>query len=153
MKTFLKIPRWTHASVWAITILMALGFEFELLPSMCFQPDAEQEYALHVLAVVLTLLGSYVAMRLMAFAGVKQSVRKQEEVAAQRTYATLCLVRSALVALPIWYNLLVYYMADFSSTMLYCFLITAVASLFCWPSQETYDNMRATETPKSENQA
>ena len=153
MKTFLKIPRWTHASVWAITVLAVLGFESELLPTMLFRPDAEQMYALQMVAVALTLLGSYMPMRLMAFDSVKQLVRKQQEESAQRTYATLCMVRTALVELSTGYNLLAYYLTELNTTLFYCFLITAVASLFCWPSQTTFDALRAPETDKNEKQA
>ncbi|MBQ8226883.1 MAG: hypothetical protein IJZ92_05545 [Bacteroidaceae bacterium] len=153
MKTALKIPRWTHLFVWLITALLFLAFESGELPTLYFQPDVEQAYALQVVAVVLTLLGSYVSMRLMAFSSVKQSVQRQEEVSALRTYSTLCLVRTLLVAIAIWYNLLVYYLADFSSTFFYCFLITIVASLFCWPSQATFESMRAPQSQEPKNQA
>ena len=102
-----------HLFVWLVTVMLFLAFESGALPTMYFQPDVEQAYALQVVAVALTLLGSYVSMRLMAFSGVKQSVRSQEEMPALHTYATLCIVRTLLVAIAIWYNLLVYYLADF----------------------------------------
>ena len=142
-----------HLFVWLVTVMLFLAFESGALPTMYFQPDVEQAYALQVVAVVLTLLGSYVSMRLMAFSGVKQSVQSQEEMPALHTYATLCIVRTLLVAIAIWYNLLVYYLADFSTTLFYCFLITVVASLFCWPSQATFEAMRAPQSQEPKNQA
>ena len=142
-----------HLFVWLVTVMLFLAFESGALPTMYFQPDVEQAYALQVVAVVLTLLGSYVSMRLMAFSSVKQSVRSQEEMPALHTYATLCIVRTLLVAIAIWYNLLVYYLADFSTTLFYCFIITVVASLFCWPSQTTFETMRAPQLQEPKNQA
>lgn len=142
-----------HLFVWLVTVMLFLAIESGALPTMYFQPDVEQAYALQVVAVALTLLGSYVSMRLMAFSGVKKSVRSQEEMPALHTYATLCIVRTLLVAIAIWYNLLVYYLTDFSTTLFYCFLITVVASLFCWPSQATFEAMRAPQSQEPKNQA
>jgi len=119
-----------YYSVWVVVAAYAALCEAEVLPSGYVSANAQTQYALHMLCIVLTLGGAWGALhllspqRVMRFSKQRLSLRRQ-----------LSLLRGAILALAIFVNLLVYYALLSGSTPLFCLLITLAAYVFCYPKK------------------
>lgn len=121
----LRPARIVYFAVWAIAALVALGCEAGLLPAGCVSADAQTAYGLHMLCVVLTLAAIPGALKLFAV----------QERKGTLPLLPMHMLRTGLMAVPIFVDLIVYYALLSSSIPLYCLLISLLAFVFCFPQQ------------------
>jgi len=131
-----------QVAVWAVTACYVLLSEAEWLPTCFAQTSVQTEYWAQVYSVVSALAGSYVALRLFAFSCIKKKIARADEAKAMCAFRKCVGLRTTLVAIAMWSNAVIYYALSFHQTALYCFLISAVASCFCWPSEDTFKSLR-----------
>lgn len=147
MNISIKKMQAAQAIVWVLTACYVIMSETGWLPTCSVSFPVYAEYWAQIYSVVSALAGSYIALRLFAFRRIKEKIGRQEEPKALRTYCRYAGLRIGLIAVVMWSNALMYYIHSFHPTTLYCFLISAVASCFCWPSKTSFRNLR---TPKPE---
>lgn len=127
----LRWARLTYICFWTITILFALLSECNVLPTGYVQADAQTSYALNMLCVLLTLGGSWGALRLFALKGVKERISRKPHQVPQWN-----MLRTCILGFCILLNAIVYFALLSDTTPLYCLLITLTAFIFCWPKQD-----------------
>lgn len=137
-----KKERMVYYAVWVVAFLWALLSETEILPSDYLPDDPQSDYYFSLLDIVLTLGGTFLALRVMASASVRKKMKAEAEEKARQTYRRCCGLRTALLALALSADLTVYYGLSVNSSAKYCLLIAFLALLFCRPSSEEYDRLR-----------
>lgn len=127
----LRFARLYYIGVWCAVVIYTLLTECDVLPSGYVQVDAQLEYALHMLCVLLTLCCTWGALRLFAL----KRLRKMREAKPQ-VLPILNVLRTTVLATAIFINVLVYYALMHSTTPLFCLLITLLGFVFCWPKTD-----------------
>lgn len=149
MNKGIRILQAVQLAVWAVTVCYIALSEAEWLPTCHCAGSVQAEYVAQLVSVATALAGSYVALRLFAFQSVKKLVAQADEAEAMRAFRKYALLRTAIVAVALWSNAVLYYVLSYQQTALYCFLISAAASLFCWPSESAFRDFR-TAKPRKE---
>lgn len=106
--------------------------EFDVLPKGFLQSTPQTDYVVNLICVILTLGGTWGALRLFAL----KNVRAKLESSPQ-SYFALNAVRTGIISFVLFVNLFVYYAFMNGTTSLFCMLIALVGMLFCWPGVET----------------
>lgn len=144
MNSGIKKLQMAQATVWIVSICLVALSEADLLPT-CYAPASVQvQYMVQLYSVVSALAGSYMALRLFAFPRIKERIARAEEPEAMGVFRKYVWLRTALIAVVLWSNAALYYACSFHQTALYCFLISAAASVFCWPSEDAFRSLRTT---------
>lgn len=120
--------------------------ELEWLPVAYVEPSATTIYVAQLLSVAMAVGGCYAALRMFAFPRVKARIVGLDREEALRAYAGYALLRSAIIAVAICGNAVIYYAVAYDGAALYCLLISLTASLFCWPSLSAFRDMRLSNT-------
>lgn len=115
--------------VWIVSSVVAVLSELEVLPIAYVQLDATGQYIIQLIGIVLALACIYVSLKWYKFSFVQRWVANDIKDCG---YYRLGLVRVLIIAAPVLYNLIVYY-ATLNSQLSFCFLISMLASVFCWP--------------------
>lgn len=124
----LILARTLYISVWAAVTIFALLCENDLLPIGYVTANAQTEYMLNLLCIVLTLTCTWGSLRLFATKKVRNSISNKTN--------GLCnwnLLRTSILAFSIIVNLITYYGLANSTSALFCLLITLAGFVFCWP--------------------
>lgn len=124
----LLIARTLYISVWAAVAIFALLCESGLLPIGYVTANAQTEYMLNLLCIVLTLTCTWGSLRLFATKRVRKSVLNKTK--GLRNWN---LLRTTILAFSIIINLITYYGLTNSTSALFCLLITLAGFVFCWP--------------------
>lgn len=125
-----RTSRIVYLSLCLLGFVYAVLCETDLLPTGYLPVTPQTAYALHMLCIVLTLAGTWGALRLFAVKRIKRALGDRPAL-----LLPLNLLRTSIQALVIAVNLLIYY-ATLSTTPLYCLLISLVGFIFCWPKDE-----------------
>ncbi len=125
-----KVSRIVYITLCLLGIAYAAACEADLLPTGYLPVTPQMAYALQMLCIVLTLGGTWGALRLFAVRRVRQALGKRPNL-----LLPLNLLRTSIQGLVIAVNLLIYY-ATLSTTPLYCLLISLIGFIFCWPKNE-----------------
>jgi hypothetical protein len=102
-------------------------------------------YILESLAFLFTISGFYFALKLFRFRIVKKSIERAG-VIGLHSYLRWSIIRLVIIALPLWFDLLIYYWTINTNGGLLA-LIAATGTFFCWPSEKKMMQ----ETMKSED--
>ncbi|MBR6926576.1 MAG: hypothetical protein IKH52_05145 [Bacteroidaceae bacterium] len=128
-----------HQLLFALVIVVAGGvatlFDQGVLPVGILGSQAQ--YVLDVLCVVLCIVGTYVALRLLSFKRVQQSL----QTTAGAGYYRWVGIRTFIVAVCIWSEVIVYFITPASQTAHYALFISLVAAVFCIPIQRERDGL------------
>ena len=130
-KNELLTVRLIYCCTWLLTGIIAACFETDLLPTGWANLGNESAYALNMLCVMLTLGGSYVALRLFTLKQIHKRISTDS-----KQWVKWSITRISLLSICILINLISYYALFNGSAPLYCLLITLTAFVFCWPQQE-----------------
>lgn len=131
MRIHLFTARVIYLTVWLLVAVFAALSETGIIATGYLVGDAETSYALHMLCVVLTLGGTWVGLRVFALKSVRRCLSQKPQ-----SIPYLNLLRIAILALPIFTNLIVYYALLSGTTPLFCLLIALTGFVFCWPKKD-----------------
>lgn len=130
-KPNLLFARTIYISVWCTVGLFALLCESGILPIGYVNANAQSEYALNMLCIVLTLTCTWGSLRLFAVKRVRNRLNKHPQDLPQWNF-----LRTGIISLSILVNLITYYGLVNSTSALFCLLITLAGFVFCWPKQD-----------------
>ena len=119
-------------AVWLLAVITVLLGEMGVIPNGVVQPHSQDEFLLNTAAIVLTVVGIPVAMRLFTLSSTR-GLRRMNIDEALDSYHLWSVVRMAILALTAVFGLVVYYLAAHVSGA-FCALIALGVTLFCWPS-------------------
>lgn len=133
-----EIRKWVHwqqgeyALFWLLALGVALLFEGGLLDEGGLVGQAQLEFMLETLTILLTL--GMIPLALKLFTWRRARLRALPLLDALRAYHHIGLVRLLLLGLVVWGNLVLYYLTLNSIGGL-CALLGCIASLFCVPGR------------------
>lgn len=133
MKTTIKKLQVLYLFIWIMTAVIALLFEQEIPPQGIAANSPSIIYASNLAAIIITLAGIYLALKLLSLPIAKSEIQNKDTEKALHAYQKWALWQLACIAIPFWGNTLIYYFTH-SESILYALLITAISSIFCWPS-------------------
>lgn len=116
--TPIHIPRLTYMLCLTGIACIAILHESDILSAGYLQTDAQITYIIQLSCIVLTLGSCWATFR-----------KKRSAVSVSN-----CVLRILRIAIPMLINLEIYYALLGNQSVLYCFLITLVSFIFCWPS-------------------
>ncbi|MCD8302867.1 MAG: hypothetical protein LUC44_07600 [Prevotellaceae bacterium] len=119
----LNLLAWCLVGVAAVLLLLG---ETEVLP-LGLLPTS---YALQICECLVMLVCVPLALKLMAFRSVRGRLAAQP-----RLYPSLAAVRIILLALPMIAGVALYFLM-LDTSMLYCALISTLAFIYIWPSED-----------------
>lgn len=143
MKKIIKSLQLCHIALWVVTALYAGLSEAEILPNNYVTPNPETTYMLNLISIITTIGGGFLALRLFAGFSVRRSLQEAEEKQAFQLFKKWTLLRCGLLAVGMWPNVVIYYAASYDMTAAYCLLLSLIFSLFCWPSQQAFEQLRS----------
>lgn len=123
--------------VLAIAALVALAYELGFATVGALDIPPHVHYVFEIAAVCLTLVFIPLALKFFTIRGIRQRI-----VRSERQYEALSMVRIAMLATPLHFNLSHYYLLDLDTTCGYLALMTAVTFLFIWPSRDRMEDER-----------
>ena len=123
-----NISHYTYIGICFLTLLLAYLHESELLPTGYLKTNAQAEYSIQLFCIIITLGESWSALRLFNSKKVKKDIDDSFSALTQWN-----IIRILMVGIPILINLEAYYALFNNQSILYCFLITLIAFVFCWP--------------------
>ncbi len=125
-----KILRLFFAAEILAPILVAIIFESGLVELDSLSgSDALVTYCMQMVGIVLTIGIIPFALKMMKLSFVKRRIQLSEQ-----EYCRWSIIRIAILAVPLFYNTLAYYLLEFEPTCGYLALIVLVAFCFVWPS-------------------
>ena len=137
-----------------LVVVMAVLFEFDVLPSGILKPEKKTEYLVAIVLEIATICVIPLALRLFKFGKIHRSLVKGKEKALAR-WGTL---RLLLLCVPLVANALCYwlFMSLMSPTFAYMAIMLFICLLFIFPSMErcvvetteTVDTKKMEETNK-----
>ena len=131
-----EIKKWTrrmqaeYALLWLTALAIAAAFECGWCEEGALLGRPRAEFALETTSILLTLGLIPTALRL--FGRRVNALRDLPLRTALKAYHRRNLARLALLAIPIWGNLMLYY-ATMNSIGGLCALVSGIAALFCVP--------------------
>lgn len=125
-----KIPHYIYILILVIVISLMSLHELDLLPSGYYLADNATMYFLQTFCIIITLGGCWTGLRLFSGKKVQKQISK-----APNHLTKWNLIRISIVAIPLLINLESYYAIFYNSSFLYCFLITLISFVFCWPQK------------------
>lgn len=131
MKTLL-LSRLLFAFVWVVACVVAVLSELSILPVAYIRQDPAGQYATQMIGIVLALACIYISLKWYKFAFIQRRLTDDTDA---RQYQRLGLVRVLIIAVPVIYNIVMYY-ATLNGQLSFCFLISMLASVFCWPKSK-----------------
>jgi hypothetical protein len=118
---------------WLLPILIGLGGEFDIIPNGgLFTGNAAFVYGYQFMGILLAVCLVPVALKLFQWTLVKK-IDTLPFADALRKYGKTSIIRLALLAVVVVFNLIAYYLIA-STTCLFCAAIALAMSLFCIPS-------------------
>lgn len=131
MHTTLLASRITYIGILILVGAFGLLSETDMIPTGYIKYNAQTEYMLHMLCVILTLGGTWSALRLFTFKGIRNKLNEHPNLLQQWNIIRICMLGT-----PLFINLIVYYALLSGSAPMYCFLITLFGFVFCWPKED-----------------
>lgn len=114
-----------------LVVVMAVLFEFDVLPSGILESDAKTEYIVAIILEITTLCVIPLALRLFKFGKIHQSLVKGKEKALAR-WGTL---RLLLLCMPLLANAICYWLF-MASAFAYMAIMLFICLFFIFPSME-----------------
>ena len=126
------IPLYLYIIFCIILALLPILHELNIIPSAYLNASNHTEYLLQILCITLTLGNSWGALRLFSTKRISRQITQNYK--KQNLWN---IVRILMIGLPMIINIECYYATNDNKSFLYCFLITLVAFIFCWPQKTT----------------
>ena len=128
---------WEYGLLWVVAAALMATFECGWLEEGSLTGHARLEFGLETAAILLTLLGIPLSLKLFSRRVVR--LRTLPLLASLKAYPRLSLLRLSILAFIVWGNLLLYYTTVNSIGGL-CALLGCIASLFCVPGRRRLMN-------------
>lgn len=125
-------------ALWAIPACMAFLYETDILPKGLYAANAQMDYILQSVGILLTIGLIPFSLRIFSLNLVKR-VKELPLQKALKSYRIWADVRICLLFVPAFLNLSFYYLT-LNTTGLFCAAMALIASLFCVPSESRIKN-------------
>lgn len=125
-----KLPHYIYFLI-LINIIFLMGLhELELIPSGYYLADNNVMYFLQIFCIMSTLGSCWTSLRLFTGKKIQEQISKGESHLTKWN-----LIRISIITIPLFINLEIYYAILYNSSFLYCFLISLISFIFCWPQK------------------
>lgn len=123
---------------WVLPLLCVVLGEAEVIENGQYQGNAQMEYILQSIGILLTIGLIPFALRIFSLNLVKR-IQELPLTEALKSYQRWGEVRLFLIAVPALLNVQFYYLT-LNTTGLFCAVMALIASLFCVPSENRLKN-------------
>lgn len=129
--------RIAYVGIWIAGAVWTLLSELDILPTEYLAHTPTADYAVSLASIITAIVGTYLALRLMAFKAIRRRLQDTagNEADNSRLYVRLATARLGVMALALWTNAVLYYATAYVGSTRYCLLIAMIAAVFCWPSE------------------
>ena len=138
IKRILIIQKSAFLGVWTAPLLLVVLYETGLYQEGLLAGNAQMEYILQSVSILLTIGLIPFALRMFNLNLVKR-IKELPLQQALKSYQTWSLLRLALLFVPAILALSFYYLT-MNTTNLFCACMALVATLFCVPSESCIKN-------------
>jgi hypothetical protein len=138
IKRILIIQKSAFLGVWTAPLLLVVLYETGLYQEGLLAGNAQMEYILQSVSILLTIGLIPFALRMFNLNLVKR-IKELPLQQALKSYQTWSLLRLALLFVPAIMALSFYYLT-MNTTNLFCACMTLIATLFCVPSENRIKN-------------
>ena len=118
--------------VWVMAVMAVVLGELDVIPNGLVLPHSSEEFELNTVAIVLTVVGIPVAIKLFTLNTTK-GLRRMNYDEALKSYHVWSIVRLGILLIAWVFSIGVYYIAT-SVSGAFCALIALLATVYCWPS-------------------
>ena len=138
IKRILIIQKSAFLGVWTAPLLLVVLYETGLYQEGMIAGNAQMEYILQSVSILLTIGLIPFALRMFNLNLVKR-IKELPLQQALKSYQTWSLLRLALLFVPAILALSFYYLT-MNTTNLFCACMSLIATLFCVPSESRIKN-------------
>ena len=138
IKRILIIQKSAFLGVWTAPLLLVVLYETGLYQEGLLAGNAQMEYILQSVSILLTIGLIPFALRMFNLNLVKR-IKELPLQQALKSYQTWSLLRLALLFVPAIMALSLYYLT-MNTTNLFCACMALIATLFCVPSESRIKN-------------
>lgn len=138
IKRILIIQKSAFLGVWTAPLLLVVLYETGLYQEGLLAGNAQMEYILQSVSILLTIGLIPFALRMFNLNLVKR-IKELPLQQALKSYQTWSLLRLALLFVPAIIALSFYYLT-MNTTNLFCACMALIATLFCVPSESRIKN-------------
>ena len=138
IKRILIIQKSAFLGVWTAPLLLVVLYETGLYQEGMIAGNAQMEYILQSVSILLTIGLIPFALRMFNLNLVKR-IKELPLQQALKSYQTWSLLRLALLFVPAILALSFYYLT-MNTTNLFCACMALIATLFCVPSENRIKN-------------
>ena len=138
IKRILIIQKSAFLGVWTAPLLLVVLYETGLYQEGMIAGNAQMEYILQSVSILLTIGLIPFALRMFNLNLVKR-IKELPLQQALKSYQTWSLLRLALLFVPAILALSFYYLT-MNTTNLFCACMALIATLFCVPSESRIKN-------------
>ena len=138
IKRILIIQKSAFLGVWTAPLLLVVLYETGLYQEGLLAGNAQMEYILQSVSILLTIGLIPFALRMFNLNLVKR-IKELPLQQALKSYQTWSLLRLALLFVPAILALSFYYLT-MNTTNLFCAYMALIATLFCVPSESRIKN-------------
>lgn len=138
IKRILIIQKSAFLGVWTASLLLVVLYETGLYQEGLLAGNAQMEYILQSVSILLTIGLIPFALRMFNLNLVKR-IKELPLQQALKSYQTWSLLRLALLFVPAIMALSFYYLT-MNTTNLFCACMALIATLFCVPSENRIKN-------------
>lgn len=138
IKRILIIQKSFFIGVWTAPILLVFLYEGEIFHKGIYQGNAQMEYILQCISILLTVCLIPFSLRLFNLNLVKR-IKELPLQQALKSYQIWSDVRLGLLFVPAILSLSFYY-TTMNTTNLFCACMALIATLFCVPSESRMKN-------------
>lgn len=138
IKRILIIQKSAFLGVWTAPLLLVVLYETGLYQEGMIAGNAQMEYILQSVSILLTIGLIPFALRMFNLNLVKR-IKELPLQQALKSYQTWSLLRLALLFIPAILALSFYYLT-MNTTNLFCACMALIATLFCVPSESRIKN-------------
>ena len=138
IKRILIIQKSAFLGVWTVPLLLVVLYETGLYQEGLLAGNAQMEYILQSVSILLTIGLIPFALRMFNLNLVKR-IKELPLQQALKSYQTWSLLRLALLFVPAIMALSFYYLT-MNTTNLFCACMALIATLFCVPSENRIKN-------------
>ena len=138
IKRILIIQKSAFLGIWTAPLLLVVLYETGLYQEGLLAGNAQMEYILQSVSILLTIGLIPFALRMFNLNLVKR-IKELPLQQALKSYQTWSLLRLALLFIPAILALSFYYLT-MNTTNLFCACMALIATLFCVPSENRIKN-------------
>ena len=128
--------------VWMMAVVVVVLGEMGIIPNGMVEPHSNEEFLFNTSAIMLTIIGIPVAIKLFAL-NTTRGLRRMNHDEALGAYHVWSAVRMAILCVLVVFSLVVYYIT-MNVSGFFCCCVSLCATLYCWPSKEKIDSYLAT---------